>query len=237
MLWALKPNLSSTRVTTFDFNSQQDVAEILQVFLDELKGVSIAARSISNTLRTTLSCNTCLCSFVLEENLDILSLQVSTDIQTSLKQFLSPEILSSGNKWFCPSCKTLSESTRETCVMNSAPILAIQLCRFSNQGGQLVKDETLVSCTQSQVGQYLTVPITIEDKVSFINKYSLIATINHSSNLSRGHYWACIKDLHTPCWYLCNDKLVSNVEEGYLSNTPHTFSFTAKCNLFPEPSY
>ena len=188
-LWALKRSLSSTRVTPFDFNSQQDVAEILQVVLDELKGVSLAASSlISNTLRTTVSCNTCLCSSVSEENLDILSLQVSTDIQTSLKQFLSPEILSSGNKWFCPSCKTLSESTRETCVMNSAPILAIQLCRFSNQGGQLLKDETLVSCTQSQSGQYLTVPITIEDEVSFINKYSLIATINHYSILSRGYY-------------------------------------------------
>ena len=154
-LWALKRSLSSTRVTPFDFNSQQDVAEILQVVLDELKGVSLAASSlIFNTLRTTVSCNTCLCSSVSEENLDILSLQVSTGIQTSLKQFLSPEILTSGNKWFCPSCNTLSESTRETCVMNSAPILAIQLCRFSNQGGQLVKDETLVSCTQSQVGQH-----------------------------------------------------------------------------------
>ena len=72
--------------------------------------------------------------------------------------------------------------------MNSAPILAIQLCRFSNLGGQLVKDETLVSCTQSQVGRYLTVPITIEDEVSFINKYSLIVTINHSGTLSRGHH-------------------------------------------------
>ena len=58
--------------------------------------------------------------------------------------------------------------------MNSAPILAIQLCHFSNQGGQLVKNETLVSCTQSQPGQYLTVPITIEDEISFMNKYSLI---------------------------------------------------------------
>ena len=205
------------------------MAVILQVVLDELKGVSLAASSlISNALRTTVSCNTCLCSSVSEENLDILSLQVSTGIQTSLKQFLSPEILTSGNKWFCPSCNTLSESTRETCVMNSAPILAIQLCRFPNQGGQLVKDETLVSCTQSQVGQYLTVPITIEDEVSFINKYSLIATINHSSTLSRGHYWACIKDLHSPCWYLCNAKLVSNVEESYLNNSTSYILFYRK---------
>ena len=40
-LWALKRNLSSTRVTPFYFNSQQDVAEIQQVVLDELKGVSL----------------------------------------------------------------------------------------------------------------------------------------------------------------------------------------------------
>ena len=191
--------------------------------------MSLAASSlISNTVRTSVSFNTFLCSSVSEENLDILSLQESTSMQTTLKQFLSPEILSSGNKWFHPSCKTLSESTRETCVMNSAPILAIQLCRFSNQGGQLVKDETLVSCTQSQVGQYLTVPITIEDEVSFINKYSLIATINHSGTLSRGHYWACIKDLHSPCWYLCNDKLVSNVEESYLKSTTSYILFYSK---------
>ena len=31
-LWALKRSLSSTRVTPFDFNSQQDVAEILKLF-------------------------------------------------------------------------------------------------------------------------------------------------------------------------------------------------------------
>ena len=63
-----------------------------------------------------------------------------------------------------------------------------QTLSFLNRGGQLLKDETLVSSTQSQLGQYLTVPITIEDEVSFINKYSVIATINHSGTLSRGHY-------------------------------------------------
>ena len=61
-LWALKCNLPSMRVRSFDFNSQQDVAQILQVVLDELNGMSLAASSlISNTRRTTVSCNTCLC--------------------------------------------------------------------------------------------------------------------------------------------------------------------------------
>ena len=67
-LWTIKHNLSSTIVTPFDFNSQLDVAEMLQVVLDELKGVPLAASSlISNTLRTTVSCNTYLCSSVSED--------------------------------------------------------------------------------------------------------------------------------------------------------------------------
>ena len=41
-LWALKRKLSNLRIP-FDFNTQQDVVEILQVVLDELKGVSLAA--------------------------------------------------------------------------------------------------------------------------------------------------------------------------------------------------
>ena len=45
LLWTLKRNFSSTRVTLFDFNFQPDVAELLQVVLDELKGVSLAAKA------------------------------------------------------------------------------------------------------------------------------------------------------------------------------------------------
>ena len=120
--------------------------------------------------------------------------------------------------------------------MNSAPILAIKLCRFSNQGGQLVKDETLVSCTQSQPGEYLTVSITIEDEISFMNKYSLITTINHSGTLNRRHYWTCIKDLHSSCWYSSNDKLISNVEENSLNNTISYISFYRKVELFSKIS-
>ena len=213
----------------FDFNTQQDVAEILQVVLDELKGVSLAASQlISNTQKITVSCNTCFCFSESEQNLDILTLPVSADIQASINQFLKPEILSSHNKWFCPSCKALSESTRETCIINSAPILIIQRCGFSSQGGQLIKDANFFSCTQSEFGRRLVVPITVEDEISFTNKYSLIATINHSGTLNRGHYWAFIKDLHSSSWYSCNDKLVFNVEERSLNNTTSYILFYRK---------
>ena len=54
-------------------------------------------------------------------------------------------------------------STRETCIVNSAPISIIQLCQFSNQCVQLVKDKTFFSCTQSESIKNLTVPVTVED--------------------------------------------------------------------------
>ena len=205
------------------------MAEILQVVLDEVKGISLAASHlICNTQKITVSCNTCFCCSLSEENLDIVTLPVSTDIQTSMNQFLKPDILLSQNKWFCPSCNLLSESTRETCIINSAPILIIQLCRFSNQDGQLVKNENFFTCTQSESNKDLTVTLTIEDEVSFANKYSLIANINHSGTLNRGHYWAFIKDLHSSSWYSCNDKSVFNVEENSVNNTTSYILFYRK---------
>ena len=71
------------------------MAEILQVVLDKLKGVSLAASQlISNTQKITIPCNTCFYSSESEENLDILTLPVSAHAQTSINQFLKPEILS-----------------------------------------------------------------------------------------------------------------------------------------------
>ena len=145
-----------------------------------------------------------------------------------MNQFLKPEILTSQNKWFCPSCNLLCESTRKTYIINSAPILTIQLCRFSNQGGQLVKNENFLICTWSQSNKDLTVPRTVEDEVSFTNKYSLVATINHSGTLNRGNYWAFIKDLHSSTWYSCNGKSVFNAEENYVNNATSYILFYSK---------
>ena len=62
-LLAPKRKISSTRSASFDFNSQQDVAEILEVVFDELKRTSVRVDDLlSNTLSTTITCNSCLCS-------------------------------------------------------------------------------------------------------------------------------------------------------------------------------
>ena len=55
----LKPMLPIMRGVPFNFITQQDVVEILQVVLDELKGISIAANHpICNTQKITVSSNT-----------------------------------------------------------------------------------------------------------------------------------------------------------------------------------
>ena len=73
--------------------------------------------------------------------------------------------------------------------------------------------------------------ITVEDEVSFTSKYYLIATINHSGSLNRGHYWTFIKDIHSSSWYSCNDKLVFNFEESSPSNTTQYILFYS---MFPR---
>ena len=55
-LWTLKHKLSIMGEVSFHYNTQLDAAEILLVVLDELKGISIAARH--------LICNTQKISFL-----------------------------------------------------------------------------------------------------------------------------------------------------------------------------
>ena len=45
-LWALKQKLCNIRGVHFDFNAQQDLTEILQVVLEELKCVSLATSQL-----------------------------------------------------------------------------------------------------------------------------------------------------------------------------------------------
>ena len=57
----------------------------------------------------------------------------------------------------------------------------------------------------------LKVPITVEDEVSFISKYSLLASINYSGTLDQGHYWAVVKNLNSGNWLSCNYKIILTV--------------------------
>ena len=131
-LWALTHKISESHHAPFNFNSQQDAAEVLQFVIDELKSTSVVASDlISNTIRINVSCNQCFCFSAKEEKLYILIIPLSPNIGSSFSKFVKPEALDSNNKWFCPSCNCLTESTRETSIISSGSVLVIQLNRFS----------------------------------------------------------------------------------------------------------
>ena len=119
----------------------QDAAGVLHVVSDDLIGKLVLANDlVSNTLRTVKTCNTCLCSAAKEENCVILPLRISSNIKTSLNKLLDGKTLSSQNKWFYLYGDTLTESTRETSITNSSPVLIVQLTQFSILANRLIKD-------------------------------------------------------------------------------------------------
>ena len=99
---------------------------------------------------------------------------------------------------------------------NTSLVLIVQLVRFSILDNRAIKDEQIFDCFLKIV---LKVPITLKDEVSFTNKYSLVATINHSGSLDRGRYWAFIRDALSKQWFSCNDKVILNVNEITLFNS------------------
>ena len=98
-LWALPRSISESCHVPFNFNYQQDAAEVLQFVIDELKGTSVAASDlISNTIRINISCNHCFCFSAKEDKLDILTIPLPPNINSFLSKFLKHEILESENK-------------------------------------------------------------------------------------------------------------------------------------------
>ena len=119
----------------FHFKSQQDVAENLQLVFDELKGTSIRTDDlISNTLRTTITCNIWFCSAVKEEKLDTVSVPMAEN--SSLEKFLSSDLLALDKECFCLSCNSCKETINDTSVIQSAPVLVIHL-KHSCDGSQV----------------------------------------------------------------------------------------------------
>ena len=161
-LWALTCKISESRHAHFNFNSQQDAPEVLQFVIDEVKGTSVAAGDlISNTIRINVLCSQYFCFSAKEEKLNILIFVLSPNINSSFSKVLKPEILESHNKWFCPSCNCLTESTRKTSIISSG--LVIQLSQFFTSHSMEIKDQQVFNCSPDLD---LKVSITVEDEVS-----------------------------------------------------------------------
>ena len=150
------PHSQDLRVSSctalFNFKSQQDAAEVLQFDIDELQGASVEASDLIS--------NQCFCFSTKEEKLNILKVSLFPNINSSFSKFLTPEILDSDNKWFCPSCNCLTQSTRKTSIISYGSVIAIQPSQISTS-------HSIFHFTDLE----LKVLISVEDEVSFSTKY------------------------------------------------------------------
>ena len=136
----------------------------------------------------------------------------------SLNNFLQSESLTGDNQWHCPQSSVKRDCSKELSISSCGKILIVQLKRFSNLSGNSIKDTQQIHCLPEPTHS-LTVPIKPSDSVSFSNKYSLIASINHSGTPQAGHYWAFIKNVNDNTWLKCNDQSVVVVPPCALNNT------------------
>ena len=146
----------------------------------------------------------------------VLQVPPSKSIQASIGMFLESEHLLGENMRFCPSCYTNQPTSVDHSIINSGNFLVVQVKRFVNHGGALIKDNRMVRCFPNAI----TIPLYADGEVSMHRRYRLVATVNHSGTLENGHYWAYVQDTSkdTSKWFLCNDRAVCPVKPEDLNN-------------------
>ena len=76
----------------------------------------------------------------------------------------------------------------------------------------MIKDIKHVQCTPN-------ISVPVKDNEDYQKGYHLIATINHTGNLNRGHYTLFIKIPNSKSWLYCNDAAVLRANENKVNNT------------------
>lgn len=130
----------------------------------------------------------------LDHNIDILEAQkISSNrdeftLEECLKLFIEPEVLSDMEAWYCPSCKSHREASKQLTIWRLPPILVIQLKRF------LFKNLYF----KEKINKFVKFPLRDLDMAPYMcpnhkngNQapiYDLYAVINHYGGLLGGHY-------------------------------------------------
>ena len=228
-LWAFCRDLSTSKEVPFQFNTQQDVPEILQVVFDEQKGYStIASKILATSVETSSTCDTCCCCNIQEVKLDIIPLPQPKSISLSLDRFLSSECLTGDSKWFCPACNGFMGSRGETKTVDSGSLLILELLCYDNFKGAVIKNNMRVNwCSET-----LRLPFSADGQVCLFKEFNLKATINHSGNLQASHYWVHIKEEDNCGWLKCNDTSVIATPFSVLSNSSSYVFFYAATHIF-----
>ena len=87
-----------------------------------------------------------------------------------------------------------------------------------------MKNINCVECTSD-----ISVPVE-DNEVKYEKHFRLLATINHTGNLDRGHYTSFIKLPNSKSWLHCNDAAVLKAVEKKVNNTSSYIYFFESIN-------
>lgn len=139
-----------------------------------------------------------------------------------LNSFSQEDKLDANNKWKCPKCKKLVCATKRLGVDACAPILIIQLKRFSGHSLRSTKIETCV--------EYPAIIDSAEFcRKSDCGKYRLIGAVFHSGGLGGGHYVAVAWDAPSERWFNFNDSIATPVNEAGVHSSKAYILFYQLC--------
>ena len=124
------------------------------------------------------------------------------------------------NDFSCNFCSSNNQALVDQEISEVGDYLIIQLSCFLIFNKAVTKDICKISCTPT-----LTVPVTSHEDITGNKKFNLIATINHSGNLARGHYTSFIISTSLTWLYCNNAAVIASKETGLNNDTSYIFFY------------
>lgn len=132
--------------------------------------------------------------------------QTQITLDSCLRLFSQPEVLSSADSWYCPKCKEHTQASKQIELWNTPDILLIHLKRFENQRSFSDKIDATVHFPIEglDMSPYLSYQNEMSNDI-----YDLIAVDNHYGGLGGGHYTAYCRNFVDGKWYYFDDSRVT----------------------------
>ncbi|KAJ6236825.1 ubiquitin carboxyl-terminal hydrolase 5 [Anaeramoeba flamelloides] len=144
------------------------------------------------------------------------------DILKCLEKFLSEEILSEKDKWYCSKCKEQVQAIKKFDLWKLPEVLIIHLKRISYGTIFREKIDTLINFPEILNLEQYKINKKSNSKPSNLD-YQLYAVSNHYGYYGGGHYTAYAQNPSTQDWYEYDDSTVSSIDSVKNSITRNAY--------------
>ena len=218
-LYKLNDNIIGFIDNNFNFQSQQDVQEILSYIIEYFSNLNNknSKKKISDFFEGKISniieCDKINYKSEIEENFLFLSIDCDSDnILNCIENFLKEENLTGENGLLNEKDKKKYDAVKKISFKKLPPILFFHLKRFTNNQHKI--------CNKIQYQDELNMSKFINNKNLYHN-YCLYSVIVHEGIINLGHYYVYCKNFKLNQWFKFNDDSVyeiNNLKEVFDDN-------------------